>query len=93
MKIKIDRLFLAMPLAWLMGVGVQAAELAVTSGPFQPTMESLAENSPHWPGKLGSVRMLGGRGKLKFIRDENGLHLTLPEKKPCDIAFALKITR
>jgi len=28
---------------------------------------------------------------LKFTRDENGLHLTLPDQKPCDIAFALKI--
>jgi hypothetical protein len=36
--------------------------------------------------------MLGVRGKLKFVRDETGLHLTLPDKKPCDIAFALKIT-
>jgi len=38
------------------------------------------------------VRMLGVRGKMKFIRDDKGLHLTLPDKKPCDIAFALKIT-
>jgi hypothetical protein len=36
--------------------------------------------------------MLGLRGKLKFTRDANGLHMTLPDKKPCDIAFALKIT-
>jgi alpha-L-fucosidase len=54
------------------------------------TIKSLASNSPHWPGKIGSVRMLGG-GKLKFTRDENSLSVTLPEKKPCDIAFALKI--
>jgi len=92
MKIKIDRLFLATPLAWFIAVGIQAAELPVTPGPFQPTMESLAENSPHWPGKIGSVRMLSARDKLKFVRDENGLPLVLPDKKPCDIAFALKIT-
>jgi len=53
---------------------------------------SLRENSALWPGKIGSVRMLGVRGKLKFARDENGLHLVLPDKKPCDIAFAMKIT-
>jgi alpha-L-fucosidase len=93
MKIQIDHVFLAMPLAWFMGVGIQAAELPVTPGPFQPAWESLAENSVQWPGKIGSIRMLGGRGKLKFSRDESGLHLTLPDKKPCDIAFALKITR
>ena len=46
---KIARIFLAMPLAWLMGVGVQAAELPVTPGPFQPTMESLTNYScPEW---------------------------------------------
>jgi alpha-L-fucosidase len=57
------------------------------------TITSLRENSTQWPGQIGNVRMLGGRGKLKFVRDENGLHLTLPDKKPCAIAFALKITR
>jgi alpha-L-fucosidase len=56
------------------------------------TIKSLASNSPHWSGKIGSVRMLGVFGKLKFIRDNNGLTVTLPDKKPCDIAFALKIS-
>jgi alpha-L-fucosidase len=49
MKIKIDRMFLAMPIAWLVAVGVPAAELPVTPGPFQPTMESLTNYScPEW---------------------------------------------
>ncbi len=56
------------------------------------TIQSLAENSASWPGKIGGVRMPGLRGKLKFTRDANGLHVTLPDKKPGDIAFALKIT-
>ena len=43
-----------------------------------------------WPGKIGSVRLVGG-GKLKYTRDENGLHVTLPEKFNGKIAFALKI--
>ena len=55
------------------------------------TIKSLASNSQNWPGEIDNVRMLGGSGKLKFTRDENGLHLTLPDQKPCDIAFALKI--
>jgi alpha-L-fucosidase len=42
--------------------------------------------------KVGSVRMLGA-GKVNFTRDASGLSVTLPEKKPCDIAFALKIAR
>ena len=54
------------------------------------TIKSLASNSPLWAGKVGSVRLVGG-GKLKFTRDENGLHVTLPGKLPSQIAFALKI--
>jgi alpha-L-fucosidase len=55
------------------------------------TIRSLAEKSTHWPGKISSVRMLGNRGKLKFTRDANGLTVIVPNKKPCEIAFALKI--
>ena len=54
------------------------------------TVKSLAAGSDKWPGKIGSVRLVGG-GKLKFTRDENGLHVTLPEKFDGKTAFALKI--
>jgi alpha-L-fucosidase len=54
-------------------------------------IKSLATGTAHWPGKIGSVRMLGARGKLDFTRDDAGLHVTLPAKQPCQIAFALKI--
>ncbi len=53
-------------------------------------IKSLAENSPHAPGKVGSVKLLGG-GKLKSKRDANGLTVTLPAKKPCENAYTLKI--
>ena len=56
----------------------------------QVTIKSLAANSPNWPGKIGSVRLVGG-GKLKFTRDETGLHVSLPEKFNGKIALALKI--
>jgi alpha-L-fucosidase len=56
----------------------------------QVTIKSLAANSQHWPGKIGSVRLVSG-GKLKFTRDETGLHVLLPEKFDGKIAFALKI--
>jgi alpha-L-fucosidase len=55
------------------------------------TIKSLADNSPYWPGKIGSVHMLGAFGKLKFTRDETGLHVTLPKNPKGTIAFALKI--
>jgi len=54
------------------------------------TVKSLARGSLFWPGDIGSVRLVGG-GKLKFTRDENGLHISLPEKFAGKIAFALKI--
>ena len=57
------------------------------------TINSLAENAAHWPGRIGGVRMLGARGKLQFVRDDTGLHLTLPHERPRDSAFVLKITR
>ena len=55
------------------------------------TIKSLATGSTNWPGEIGSVRMLGASGKLQFARDETGLHITLPEERPCKIAFSLKI--
>ena len=56
----------------------------------QVTVKSLATGSANWPGDIGSVRLVGG-GKLKFTRDEVGLHVSLPEKFDGKIAFALKI--
>ena len=54
------------------------------------TIKSLAAGSDKWPGKIGSVRLVGG-GKLKFTRDADGLHVSLPEKYDGKIALALKI--
>lgn len=56
----------------------------------QVTITSLASNAQNWPGKIGSVRLLDG-GKLKFTRDESGLHIAMPEKFDGKIAIALKI--
>jgi hypothetical protein len=36
------------------------------------------------------VRLVGG-GNLKFSRDENGLHVSLPEKFDGKVALALKV--
>jgi alpha-L-fucosidase len=54
------------------------------------TVKSLASGSPNWSGDIGNVSMVGG-GKLKFTRDEAGLHVSLPEKFDGKIAFALEI--
>ena len=57
------------------------------------TIKSLAANSQYWSGKISSVRLVGGGwwNKLKFTRDEAGLHISLPEKFDRKIAFALEI--
>jgi alpha-L-fucosidase len=55
------------------------------------TIKSLSGNSLNWTGEIGSVRLLGVDGELKFTRDESGLHVTLPEKLPSQTALALKI--
>ncbi len=43
-------------------------------------------------GKIEKVEMLGHDGALHFTRDAAGLHVTFPDKKPCDVACSLKIT-
>jgi alpha-L-fucosidase len=57
------------------------------------TIKSLATGSENWPGKIGSIRLVGGAwwNKLKFTRDEAGLLVSLPEKFDGQNVFALKI--
>ena len=55
------------------------------------TIKSLASGSPNWPGNIGGVHQLGKFFGLKFTRDENGLHVTLPARQPSRIALALEI--
>ena len=57
------------------------------------SIKSLATGVANWPGKIGSVRLVGGGwwNDLKFTRDENGLHISLPKNFAGKIAFAVKI--
>lgn len=55
------------------------------------TIKSLAAGSPHYKGEIASVELLGNEGNLRFARSADGLEITMPEKKPCDYAFALRI--
>jgi len=54
-------------------------------------IKTLAKGNAY-EGKIASVELLGSKGKLKFTQDAEGLKVTLPADKPCDYAFALKIT-
>jgi alpha-L-fucosidase len=42
-------------------------------------------------GKVRKVSLLGHRGKLAWEQTEAGLVVTMPEEKPCDHVFALRI--
>jgi alpha-L-fucosidase len=44
------------------------------------------------PGKIEQVELLGHAGALTFTQDAAGLHVKFPAEKPCDYAYALKIT-
>jgi alpha-L-fucosidase len=55
------------------------------------TIKSLAEGSEHFPKKIGRIDLLGA-GQVTFTRDASGLVVSLPEKKPNDFAYTLKIT-
>ena len=47
---------------------------------------------PETTGEITDVQLLGHKGKLQWTHDEKGLTVTVPEKKPCEYAFVLKIT-
>ena len=55
------------------------------------TIQSLAQGTKLDSGEVADVRLLGHDGKLKWSRDEKGLTIQLPEKKPGDYAFTFKI--
>jgi alpha-L-fucosidase len=43
-------------------------------------------------GKVSSVELLGHPGALEFSQGESGLKIKLPANKPCDYAWAFKIS-
>jgi alpha-L-fucosidase len=54
-------------------------------------IRSLASGKPVKFGEIKSIRMLGVDKPLAFSRDADGLHVQMPDKKPCDYAYALLI--
>jgi alpha-L-fucosidase len=57
------------------------------------TIQSLGSQLKLYQGAIGEVRMLGIDEPLEWSRDASGLRVKMPGRKPCDHAFALKITR
>ena len=55
------------------------------------TLKSLAADSPNFPKQIAKVELLGV-GNVTFTRDAAGLAIALPQQKPYDYAYGLKIT-
>ena len=55
------------------------------------TLKSLAANSENFPRQVAKVELMGG-GEVKFTRDATGLTINMPDHKPNDFAYCLKIT-
>jgi len=55
------------------------------------TIATLAKDRPDYPKRIGRVELLGSPGALPFTREANGLLITLPNTKPNEYAFVLKI--
>jgi alpha-L-fucosidase len=55
------------------------------------TIKALAAKSPHYPGVIGNVTLLGSSAKLIVTRDGNGLAVTIPDSDASNFATALKI--
>ena len=58
--------------------------------PNDLVIRSLA--STNVTGRIQNVTLLGHEGQLKFSQDAGGLKIQLPPEKPCDYAWAFKIT-
>ena len=56
-------------------------------------ISSLATGSTDLPeGKIDRVELLGHAGTLEFTQDSGGLKVRMPQVRPCDYVYALKIT-
>ncbi|HVT79267.1 MAG TPA: alpha-L-fucosidase [Phycisphaerae bacterium] len=55
------------------------------------TLKSLAKGSGKFPREVAKVELLGS-GERPFTQDDTGLTVSLPDAKPNDFAYCLKIT-
>jgi alpha-L-fucosidase len=56
------------------------------------TIRSLAEGAGLWERGVARVELLGGRAPLRWSRTAHGLTVELPPQKPCEHAFALRVS-
>ena len=55
------------------------------------TIKSLASGSPNYRGEIAKIGLLGSEANLVYSRGSAGVVINLPEKPPCDFAYAFKI--
>ena len=58
----------------------------------EAVIQALGTASPHSPGKIENVELLGYEEKLRYRQNESGLHIRFPAQKLSDDAIALKVT-
>jgi alpha-L-fucosidase len=56
------------------------------------TIKTLAQGNPDYQTEIERVELLGISQPLTFVRNENGLEVTFPERVPEQCAYSLKIT-
>ena len=54
-------------------------------------LHSLYRGNPYLAGEVCSVRLLGSEADLRWRMEEDGLHITLPDKAPDEPAFTFRI--
>ena len=59
----------------------------------EAVVRSLSPDLRLYAGEVGGVELLGSNEKPVWTRDEGGLKVRMPARKPCDCAFVLKIMR
>jgi alpha-L-fucosidase len=64
----------------------------VMAWPDDPVVIKSLATGQNVQGKVDKVELLGHTGDLDFTQDADGLKVKFPAEKPCDYAYALKIT-
>jgi alpha-L-fucosidase len=54
-------------------------------------IKTLAAGSARFPREVATVELLGAKDAVRFTRDASGLTVNMPDKKPNDYAYVLKI--
>jgi len=58
----------------------------------EAVVKAMSTKSDVPPFKVRNVELLGFKGKIKWVQDENGLTVQLPQQKPSDHAIGLKVS-